>query len=366
MKGNFLKLVPGAVACAILGLAGAAQARQLSYTNHLPQTHPVNVAMKTYFDDITKATSGDLTFQLMPGGTMGGGKALLGLARDGVVDSAFENAMYSASALPAEAMIAQVLHPNPLVLAGAQNEMFLLNCPQCIGELKKNNIVPMMYYSTPTYYLMCTKPVRNVEEANGVKVRSVGSFGRMAATMGMTPVNLTSDETYEALQRGQLACALGSPDWLTSYSLRDVVKYITDYPLGAIGGLMNMGFNSSSWGSLSGEQKAAMRKGLAATVADIEFQYVHGSHTAMDDAKQRKIELVAMGPDLKQRIAKFNDEEFKKVVAKGEADGIKDAAGLMKTYRRLLDKWEKIAQKVGDDQKAYEKALHDEVFSKVK
>ncbi|HEX6635144.1 MAG TPA: hypothetical protein VF038_14320, partial [Usitatibacter sp.] len=68
MKRTFPKLLPGAVACAVLGLAGAAQARQLSYTNHLPQTHPVNVAMKTYFDDITKATSGDLTFQLMPGG----------------------------------------------------------------------------------------------------------------------------------------------------------------------------------------------------------------------------------------------------------------------------------------------------------
>lgn len=366
MNSAILKLVPGMVACAVLGLTPVAQARQLSYANHLPQTHPVNVAMKTFFDDITKATNGDLTFQMMPGGTMGGGKALLGIARDGVVDSAFENAMYSSSALPAEAMIANVLNSDPLVLAGAQNEMYLLHCPQCLAELKKNNIVPMMYYSTATYYLMCTKAIKTVEDADGVKVRSVGSFGRMSASMGMTPVNLTSDETYEALQRGQLACALGSPDWLTSYSLRDVVKFITDYPLGAIGGLMNMGFNSSSWDSLSDAQRQALRKGLAATVADIEFQYVRGSQTAMKDAKERNIQFVQAGPNLKARVAKFNEEELKKVVEKGRSDGIKDAAGLMDTYRKLIIKWEKIAAKVGDDQKAYEKALYEEVFSKVK
>lgn len=356
-----------ALACTIFGLAPAAHARKpLTYANHLPGSHPVNVALKTYFDNVTKATDGALTFQMLIGGTMGGGKALLGLARDGVVDSAFENALYSSSALPAEAMIAQLLLPDPLVVAGAQNEMFLLHCPKCQKELAKSNIVPLMYYSTPTYYLMCTKPIATVADAQGVKVRSVGSFGRMSATMGMTPVNLTSDETYEALQRGQLSCALGSPDWLTSYSLRDVVKYITDYPLGAVGGLMNLGFNRTSWDSLSDAEKQAMRKGLAAAVADIEFGYVSGSKKAMADAKERKITFVEAGPDLKARVAKFNKEELEHTIAKGKGDGIDDAAGLVQTYRGLIAKWERIVAKVGHDRKAYEQALNDEIFSKVK
>lgn len=352
--------------CAAVAFAAPAlAAKPLTYTNHLPGTHPVNVAMKTYFDNITKVDP-SLTFQLMPGGQMGGGKALLGLARDGVVDSAFQNAMYSTSALPVESMIAQLLHPDPLVVAGAQNEMYLLNCPKCISELAKNNIVPLMYYSTPTYYLMCTKSITTLAEAQGVKVRSVGSFGRLSAAMGMTPVNLTSEETYEALQRGQLSCALGSPDWLTSYSLRDVVKYITDFPLGAIGGLMQLGFNSNSWGALTAAQKKEMRKNLAATIADIEFQYVRGSKTAMQDAASRKISFVKAGADLKANVTNFKQDEFKKIVAKGQSDGIADAAALMARYQELITKWEKIVAKVGEDQKAYEQALNQEIFSKLK
>ena len=68
-----------AVTCAAIGFASPAQARKpLSYANHLPAIHPVNVALKTYFDGVTKASGGSLTFQMFPGGAMGGGKALLG------------------------------------------------------------------------------------------------------------------------------------------------------------------------------------------------------------------------------------------------------------------------------------------------
>jgi TRAP-type C4-dicarboxylate transport system substrate-binding protein len=352
--------------CAVVGFASAATRKPLTYASHLPGSHPVNVAMKSYFDNVAKATGGAVTFEMLTGGTMGGGKALLGIARDGVVDSSFENALYASSALPAEAMIAQFLLPNPLVVAAAQNEMFLLHCPQCLKELDKSNIVPLMYYSTPTYYLMCTKPITSISDARGVKVRSVGSFGRMSAAMGMTPVNLTSDETYEALQRGQVGCALGSPDWLSSYSLREVVKYITDYPLGAIGGLMQLGFNKTAWNSLSETDRQTMRKGFATTVANIEFLYVRGSKDAIADAKNRKISFVQAGPDLKASVAKFNDEELKKIIAKGKHDGVSDADELVKTYHGVIAKWEKIVAQIGEDEKAYEKALNDEIFSKVK
>ncbi len=366
--GRTLAIFATAAGCAALGSTPAAGAwdKPLTYTTHLPGVHPVTVAVKNYFDRVTKETKGSLNFQMLPGGTMGGGKALLGLARDGVVDTSFLNALYETSSLPVESMIAQLLHPDSLVVAGAQNEMFLLNCPKCLAELTKNNVVPMMYYSTPTYYLMCTKPVSTVADAAGVKVRSVGSFGRLAATMGMTPVNMTSDETYEAMQRGSLACALGSPDWLASYSLREVVKSITNQPLGAVGGLMQLGFNKDSWASLSPAEQQAMRKDLAATIAEIEFAYGQGSEKAMADAKARNISFVPMAADLKARVDQFNRDELKQIVAKGKSAGIADAEQLMAKYIELTRKWEKIVARVGKDQKAYEKALQDEIFSKLK
>ncbi|MGH2510924.1 MAG: hypothetical protein ACRDHZ_26465, partial [Ktedonobacteraceae bacterium] len=134
----------------------------------------------------------------------------------------------------------------------------------------------------------------------------------------------------------------------------------------AIGGLMNLGFNSSSWASLSSAQKQAIHKGLAAAVAHIEFNYVRGSHVAMKDAKQRKIEFVQPGPKLKARVEKFNEDAFSEAKKKGKSGGVKDAAELMDTYSKLLDKWKKIVAKVGNDQKAYSDALYKEVFSRVK
>jgi TRAP-type C4-dicarboxylate transport system substrate-binding protein len=353
--------------CLAFSFISPAQARKpLSYANHLSANHPVNLALKTYFDGLTEATNGDLKFQMFPGGAMGGGKALLGLARDGVVDSSFINALYEPSSLPVEAMIAQLLYPNSLVVAGAQNEMFLLHCPQCNAELAKNNVVPLMYYATPTYYLLCTKPIANLREAQGVKVRSVGSFGRLSAALGMTPVNLTSDETYQSLQRGQLSCALGSLDWLTSYSLQDVIKDITDLPMGAIGGLMHLGFNQTSWKSLTDAERTAIRKGLAATVADLEFQYEKGSEQARQGAKTKNIAFVSASAEMKARVAQYHKDELKQIIAKAESGGIDNAAALMDEYLKLIAKWEKIVAKAGKSQKEYEQALNDEIFSKLK
>jgi TRAP-type C4-dicarboxylate transport system substrate-binding protein len=163
-----------------------------------------------------------------------------------------------------------------------------------------------------------------------------------------------------------LGCALGSPDWLTSYSLREVVKYITDYPLGAIGGLMHLGFNKGVWDSLSDAEKQAIKKDRAATVADIEFQYVRGSEKAMEDAKARKVTFLEAGSDLKAAVEKFNEDELKQIVAKGKSDGIADAPELMQTFRGLIAKWEKIVDKIGSDEEAYAQVLNEEIFSKAK
>lgn len=354
-----------AMSCFATGFAPTVQAQQLTYANHLSPNHPVNIALKSYFNDVTKATHGELTFQMFPGGEMGGGRALLGLVRSDIVDSAFVNALYSQSALDVENMVGQLLHPNPLVLAGAQNEMFLLHCPQCKAELAENNVLPMMYYSTATYYLMCTKPVSTLNEAKGTKVRSVGSFGRLAAKLGMAPVNMTSDETYQALQRHQLDCVLGSLDWLKSYSLNDIVTDITNLPVGAIGGLMQLGINQSSWNSLSSANKKALEKNLAETIANIEFGYMQGSKRALEKAKAKGIKLVPAGSALKTRLAQFNEAAVKRAISVGKHAGVKDASAIIHEYLKLVAKWEKIVADSGHSRKAYEQALNREIFSKL-
>lgn len=360
-----LGVLAGAMTCAVASGPAAAQ-NPLSYANHLSANHPVNLAMQAYFDRINSESGGSLTFEMFPGGALGGGRALLGLVRDGVADSGFINAIYAASALPASAGIAEFLHPDPRVLAAAQNEMFLLNCPECRKELAKMNAVPIMYYSTSSYYLLCNKPVTSLEQAQGIRVRAIGSQALMGIAFGMTPVNLTSDEVFEGLQRGQVDCAIAAPGWLIAYSLVDVTTDVLNMPTGAIGGLLHFAMNQSVWKGLPEEHKKLLRDGLGEAVADITFRYMAENEEALELIRSRGITLHEPDQSMVAKLKEFLDAETARITSKAKEAGVAKAEDLAKRYVELVEKWEGLVAEVGEDKAKYAEALNREIFSKIR
>ena len=125
-----------------------------------------------------------------------------------------------------------LLTDNATAACGAATEMLLLR-PQFFNkELKKNNVIMLGgFYATNPYMTISTQPIKTYEDLKGKKIRTAGAaWVRLAKALDVTSVTLPISETYEGLQRGTIDGVWGTTEFLRSYSLWDVAKYVTEYP----------------------------------------------------------------------------------------------------------------------------------------
>ncbi|WEX10763.1 hypothetical protein [Chelativorans sp. AA-79] len=343
----------------------ASDARELTYDNHLPPQHPVNVAMEDYFERVKTDTDGSLDFKMYVGGALGGGNALLGILRDGLSDAGMLNPVYDPSQLKVTALLSELMIADPRVLVGAMNEMVNLDCPGCADELLAVNAIPIMSFAVPSFQLLCNQPLKSLDDAKGKRVRAVGSLALIAKDFGMVPVNLKSDEVYEGLQRGQVECAAAPFDWLETNNLKEVADNLITTPLGAIGGLLHLAVNTNAWEAMSDEEKRTMIDATPETLAAITFAYIAGSEKALENSIAAGAEAYPMGDDMHAVLEAFRAEEVDRIVAKGDDLGITDTPHLFEIYRNLIEKWEGIVAGPGSSEEGYAEALRQEIYSKL-
>lgn len=370
MRTLYLCLAAASMATAIAGVtAGATAETKLTYGSYLPAPHLVHKnGLEPLFKELEQATNGSLKFELFPGGAMGGGKAMLQIVRDRVTDSSIIIDAYVKRDLPASAALAElaVVGEDNRVMAGAVNELQLLECKQCSSEQKRNRYKALAFYSTSPYNLMCTSEIATLADLEGKKARATSAFGVMMKDLGATPVSITSSEIYEAMQRGQADCTVGSPAWLTSYSLKDVVKAILDVPLGTYHGALVYNMNQKTWSALTTAERQAIIKAMPGLVSRIVQAYNDESKDAINAAMQGSgVVIVKPGADLMTKLNAFRKGEKARVIAKAEEDGVKNAEEMIDKFLALIEKWKGIVAETGDDTAKYEKALWDNVYSKI-
>ena len=94
-------------------------------------------------------------------------------------------------------------------MAGATSEYTYFHCPECLAEYKKENQVYLGTGSSPTYIMLCTVPVRTMEDLKGKKYRSgAANFGRWAEAFGGIKVSIPGNDIYEAMGQGVIDCAM--------------------------------------------------------------------------------------------------------------------------------------------------------------
>ncbi|WP_420391489.1 C4-dicarboxylate TRAP transporter substrate-binding protein [Acuticoccus sp.] len=357
--------VAAAMAIAAVAAAAPAAARDLTYASPIPAAHVNHTAGLTpFFDRLREATDGSLDYELFVGGSMGGAKEMLKVVSDYVADSAQITPVYVKSDIPLSAALTSmmVLADDPKVFAAAFNDTMLVGCDACREEYTRNNIEPLAWYSTGIYYLMCTSPVTSVEDVAGKKIRATSRMGELVQSWGATPVSITTSEMYEALQRGQADCTVGSASWLNDYNLKDVIRSVLDAPLGAYMGSQIFNMNADVWSDLSEEERAAIYENLPGLVADVVFANVEESDAALQTTG------VEIAPGSEALMASLEEErasEYDKAIADGEASGVEAMEDVAATMRENVDKWRAIVAEVGDDKEAYRQALWDEIYSKL-
>lgn len=363
-----LKLTLGLFAALTIAAPAAAETT-LVYGSPAPPDGPEGLAVKAYFERVSEATNGSIQFdQKYSGSVVSWGTSSLTGLRDNLVDGVFLTPAFTPSETPA-AFVFILLASSPgdlWVRTAASAETLLLNCPQCEAEWKKYNMRALTMTGSDPFNLMCTSEINSLAAMKDKAVRAAGPFANLGEALGGTAVSVVPSELFEALQRGQVNCAIGGVGWLRQFGLGDVITHVVDSPLGYDQARLIMSLNEDVWRGLSDEERAAFIDNLAFLHAEANQANTDYAESAKTEAKEKGVTFLEISGELLEASDAHRAEVWDAVVAGATKFGVPDAQTLVDSYRSSYEKWEGIIADIGYDRAAYEEALQREIYSKLK
>lgn len=198
--------------------------------------HPVSVEGAQFFiKRVSELSGGRIKIQHFPAEQLGKSKDTLDvLARGGITDISFVGPSWYPGKLPL-ATVGDL--PGMYADAGAASKAVwnVISTTIYERELRKRGIRPLVAVLTPTYQILSTRTLDDLEKLGGLKVRSPGgTFDNAAIALGATPVSMPANESYEAMQKGVLAATFANYVVADGQKLNEVVKFGTfGAPLGS-------------------------------------------------------------------------------------------------------------------------------------
>jgi len=118
---------------------------------------------------------------------------------------------------------------------------------------EKFGVVSMpMFIRTAEAFLHSRKPVRTLDDLNGLKFRTAGAWLAISKGLGAAPVTMPGGEVFAALERG----AIDATEWGTLYENKStgfhkIAKYVIIPGIHQPTAPFEVVFNKKAWGKLS-------------------------------------------------------------------------------------------------------------------
>ena len=221
------------IVCAQAAYAEDYPKMNLRYANLLAAQIPTSKSEIYIAEELTKRTNGAVQVKMFHGGSLGSSTEMIDLIGEGAVDIGNFVSSYNFSRLPMLSFFTM-----PLAYPDVQSVTELTRSgwersKKMQDDLIKNNLYPFNFRGFAITHIISKKPIRNLEDLKGQKVRTFGAlFPKLLKKLGAVPVNLQFHEVYEGLQRGTIDAALSSYSAAFAYKNYEVAKYFSDINLG--------------------------------------------------------------------------------------------------------------------------------------
>ncbi len=164
--------------------------------------------------------------------------------------------------------------------------------PEVQAEYDAANLHPFLFRGLPQYRLICSKPVKTLEDFKGLKVRTFGTFHPvMFAALGAVPVNMELTETYEGLQRGAVDCVNMNYQAATLFNLFEVAKYTSDAEFGATP-LFSSYVNKDVWEGWSPEFQTLFNEVIADAEVKAAAEINAAEQAGLETLLENGVELI--------------------------------------------------------------------------
>lgn len=364
-------VIKGLAVVAMAGgvMAQTAYARDLRLAPGVPPAHPAHTPLYTEFvTALEEESEGRLGGQIMGTEIASLGNMRTAL-RSGLVEAGLLLPAYFPADLPNFNLIGDMalLGTNSFAMNGAVTE-YIATCSDCQAELKELGIVYTSTHTTDVYHLMTNEPVTSVEDLEGLRLRIGGpQYSRWLEAMGGTPTSTTVGETFEALSQGVIDGSVGSSADIISFRLEDAIGYLTYIGLGTFHSTISHATNQQVWNSLSAEDREAVARASTRASALATQRWAYEMPAEADQvARDNGIEILEADESLHEATARFAKEDLVYAAEQAESRyGVSDAVAKLERFQELVEKWNGIVDKAGEDPEAIADAINSEVWDKI-
>lgn len=227
----------------------------------------MEVGAQAFADKLSELSDGRITVDVYPAGTLGPGLKVSETVANGVADMGHTWVGYDWGKDPTAVLFGgyagsfdseRMLH---WLYRGGGAEMW--------ADWRKQefNLVAMpLFIRTAEVFLHSRKPVRTLEDLQGLKLRTAGAWLEISKGMGAAPVTMPGGDVYTALERG----AIDATEWGTlweniSPGFHRITKYVIIPGAHQPTAPFELLINPEAWDSLSDSDKNLVREAAFAT-----------------------------------------------------------------------------------------------------
>jgi TRAP-type C4-dicarboxylate transport system substrate-binding protein len=197
---------------------------KLKAANYLPVTHPMSLLSKWFCDEVKKRTNDRVEVSYYGGGTLLNPVKMYDGVLTGIADIGFSHIDYTRGRFPMmEVFDLPLGFPSGWVATQVSTEFYDKYKPSAWKD------VHTFYVTTsgPCVVHLVNKPVRTLEELQGLKIRAVGIMSDVIKSLGALPVPLKMPDVYDSLRRGVIDGVTVDLSTLKYWKFAEVEKYVT-------------------------------------------------------------------------------------------------------------------------------------------
>jgi len=244
---------------------------QLTYSIFFPPNHGQKKAADAWAREIERRTQGQVKIQLFAGGSLTQADQCYDGVVKGISDLCMSAFAYTRGRFPVmEALDLPLGYPSGIVATRVANDFYKKLQPRELNQVK------VLYLHAHGPGLLHTvKPVKNLADLKGMKIRSTGLSAKVVSALGAVPVAMPQGSTYEALQKGVVEGTIGPMEVLKGWKQAEVVKSTTDCRGVGYTTAMFVVMNLKKWNSLPADVRKAFE--------DVSAEWIDVHGKAWDD-----------------------------------------------------------------------------------
>ena len=240
-------------------------------------------------DEISEATDGKVTVEIIDISTLGGAVDGLSMFRDGGLDMI----MIPAAQTPGEFPITDIAQLPFFMPSGEASDAVLKGLFDA-GLMKEFDDMQLMFFASTDPQMLGFKNdvvAASTDDFSGLKIRGVSGittdfiekvFGATCVTMGMNDV-------YLSLQTGVIDAAISSPVQMVQNSFADVMKSVMNQPL--YYGALFCAINADKWASMPEDIQAGIQKACDQKAGEIREYYDTKVNECIDQLKEAGVNV---------------------------------------------------------------------------